>query len=51
MCSSPLDFRLGVLSVVGEESVSAALHQHGECDSEHLNVAVSFYCRTSFIEQ
>lgn len=32
MCSSPLDFRLAVLSVVGViESVSAALHQHG-CD-------------------
>lgn len=50
MCSSPLDFRLGVLSVAGEESVSAALHQHGECDSEHLNVAVSLICHTSLKE-
>lgn len=45
MCSSPLDFRLGVLTVVGEESVSAALHQHGECDSNHLNLTVSVICR------
>ncbi len=51
MCSSPLDFRLGVLSVVGVESVSAALHQHGECDSEHLNAAASLICRTSLMEE
>lgn len=49
MCSSPLDFRLGVLSVVGVESVSAALHQHGECDSEHLNATASPVCRTSLV--
>lgn len=36
MCSSLFDFPLGVLSVVGEETVSAALHQHGEFDSDHL---------------
>lgn len=36
MCSSLLEFPLGVLSVVGEETVSAALHQHGEFDSDHL---------------
>lgn len=36
MCSSLLDFPLGVLTVVGEETVSAALHQHGEFDSDHL---------------
>lgn len=51
MCSSSLDFRLGVLTVVGEESVSAALHQHGECDSDHLNVTVSLICRSSLIVQ
>lgn len=50
MCSSPLDFRLGVLSVVGVESVSAALHQHGECDSEHLNATVYLFYRTSLME-
>lgn len=43
MSSLPLDFRLGVPSVVGVESVSAALHQHGECDSEHLDAAGYFY--------
>jgi len=37
MCASPLEFRLAVLSVVGVKSVSAALHQHGECDSMHLH--------------
>ena len=36
MCSSLLDFPLGVLSVVREETVLAALHQHGEFDSDHL---------------
>lgn len=36
MCSSLLDFPFGVLTVVGEETVSAALHQHGEFDSDHL---------------
>lgn len=40
MCSSLLDFPLGVLTVVGEETVSAALHQHGEFDSDHL---ISFF--------
>lgn len=43
MSSLPLDFRLGVLTVVGVESVSAALHQHGECDCEHLDAAGYFY--------
>lgn len=40
MCSSSLDFRLAALTVVGEESVSAALLQHGECDSDYLNITV-----------
>ena len=34
MCSEPLDFRQGALSVtVAGQPVSAPLHQHGECDS------------------
>lgn len=51
MCSSLLDFPLGVLTVVGEETVSAALHQHGEFDSDplvkrapHL-LLVSLFCQ------
>lgn len=36
MCSSLLDFPVGVLTVVGEETVLAVLHQHGEFDSDHL---------------
>lgn len=50
MYSLPLDFRLGVLSVVGVESVSAALHQHGECDSEHLNVVIRLICRSQLLD-
>lgn len=46
MCSSLLDFPLGVLSVVGEETVSAALHQHGEFDSDrpHQTSTSSLTC-------
>lgn len=47
MCSSPLDFRVGELSVAGVEFVLAALHQHGEYDSEHLNASI--FCLTSLI--
>lgn len=49
MCSSPLDFRVGELSVAGVEFVLAALHQHGEYDSEHLNATLYMFCLTSLI--
>lgn len=50
MCASPLDFRLGVLSVAGVESVLAALHQHGEYDSEHLDATLSLFCPTLLMQ-